>query len=324
VAQSPVSHQAAADALPMRDAFSVLFFVSVGMLFDPSFLVHQPLMVAAALVIVMLAKPLAALVIVAVLGYSARTALTVALALSQIGEFSFIVSQVAREHGLMSENGHNVLVAAAMISITLNPLVFRSLDRVEAWARGHPRVWGLVNGRADRYAARVNTTAATTIEATTKPLAIIVGHGPVGRVVDALLRDAGMETVIVEMNMDTVKSLVAAGHAAIFGDATRREVLEQAGAHRASHLVVTLPHSSSKEPLICTARELNPGIDVTVRARYLAESESLRRAGASKVVVEEGEAGLAMARHVLERREVARPMIDNLLGALRRLWKMDE
>lgn len=134
-AQSPVSHQAAADALPMRDAFAVLFFVSVGMLFDPTFLVEQPLMVFAALGIVLVAKPLAALLIVALLGHSMRTALTVAIGLAQIGEFSFILSDLARQHGLMPDAGHNVLVAAAIISITLNPLLFRSLPALEAWIR---------------------------------------------------------------------------------------------------------------------------------------------------------------------------------------------
>src|SRR5690606_6361907 len=131
VAQSPVSHQAAADALPMRDAFAVLFFVSVGMLFDPAVLVEEPMMIAAALGIIFLVKPLAALLIVAVLGHSVRTALTVALALAQIGEFSFILSELARQHGLMSNEGHSVLVASAIISITLHPLIFRALPGIE-------------------------------------------------------------------------------------------------------------------------------------------------------------------------------------------------
>jgi predicted Kef-type K+ transport protein/mannitol/fructose-specific phosphotransferase system IIA component (Ntr-type) len=149
VAQSPVSHQAAADALPMRDAFAVLFFVSVGMLFDPGFLITQPLMVVAALGIILLAKPLTALIIVALLGHSGRTALTVAIGLAQIGEFSFILSELARQHGLMPEAGHNVLVAAAIISITLNPVLFRALPRIESWLKARPRLWQMLNGRAE-------------------------------------------------------------------------------------------------------------------------------------------------------------------------------
>src|SRR5262249_49103198 len=148
VAQSPVSHQAAADALPLRDAFAVLFFVSVGMLFDPTFLVKEPLMVAAARAVILVAKPLAAPLLAALLGAAARTALTVAVGLAQIGEFSFILSDLARRCGLMPEAGHNVLVAAAIISISLNPLLFRALPTVEGWLRRQRRLWRLLNMRA--------------------------------------------------------------------------------------------------------------------------------------------------------------------------------
>lgn len=323
VAQSPVSHQAAADALPMRDAFAVLFFVSVGMLFDPSFLVREPLMVGAGLMIVLVAKPVAALVLVALFGYTARTALTVAIGLAQIGEFSFILSQVAREHRLMPEDGHSVLVATAMISITLNPLLFRSIDPLERWLRGRPRLWRLMNARADRRALESNATATDRIAGVNKPLAVLVGYGPVGRVVDALLRDAGLETVVIDFNMDTVASLTKAGRAAIFGDASQRDVLESAGIKRAAHLVVTLPQAADRGPLVLAARELNPAIEITVRARYLGEREILEQAGATKVVYEEGEAGIAMARHIMERRAVDPKQIEQLLGAIRRVWKMD-
>ncbi len=326
VAQSPVSQQAAADALPMRDAFAVLFFVSVGMMFDPSMLTRQPWMVAAGAGVVLIAKPLAALAIVAVLGYSARTALAVAIGLAQIGEFSFILSQVSREHGLMSEEGHHVLVAVAIISITLNPLLFRSIDGIEAWLKGRRRLWRLLNGRADARMRAINAEAQAAIAAAgeAKPMAIIVGYGPVGRVVDALLRDAGLHTVIIEMNMDTVQSLSRGGRTAIFGDATRREVLEQAGLKRAAHLVLTLPHSTDRGPLVMTARELNPDIEITVRARYLGEQETLSHAGANRVIYEEGEAGVALARHIMQRRGIDQKTIDQLLAAIRRVWRMQD
>lgn len=320
VAQSPVSHQAAADALPMRDAFAVLFFVSVGMLFDPTFVIREPLMISAGLAIVLLAKPLAALVIVAVLGYPARTALTVAIGLAQIGEFSFILAQVAREHGLMPPEGQSVLVGTAIISISINPLLFRAITPIEKWLKSKPTLWKLFNARADKRAAALNTLAPPAEGEAPKPLAIIVGYGPVGRVVDALVRDAGVRTVIVDMNMDTVQGLKRAGRDAIYGDATRPEILDQAGVREAVHLVVTLPHSSGRSDLAMAARELNPSIEITIRARYLAERESLTQAGASKVVYEEGEAGIALARHVMERRNLPREEIDKLLTALRTLW----
>jgi CPA2 family monovalent cation:H+ antiporter-2 len=275
VGQSPVSHQAASDALPMRDAFAVLFFVSVGMLFDPMFIIREPAVTAAALGIVLIAKPLAALAIVAVLGHSIRTGLTVAVGLAQIGEFSFILGEVAKDHKLLPEAGTHALVAAAIISITLNPLLFRLVGPMESWLRARPRLWQIVNGRADRKMRQINAEAKNAIKAVEKPLAVIVGYGPVGRVVDAILRDTGMETSIVDFNMDTVRSLTSQGRLAVFGDASRADILEQAGVpHAEQQLILTLPHTVEAAPLVMAARELNPKLEVTVRGRYLGRSRS--------------------------------------------------
>lgn len=322
VAHSPTSHQAAADAMPMRDAFSVLFFVAVGMLFDPAFLLEEPWMIACALAIVLVVKPLAALIIVAVLGYPGRTALTVAIGLAQIGEFSFILGQVAFEHNLIPDEARHILVAAAMISITLNPLLFGSLDRIERWVQRRPLLWKLLNARSERRQNAINAKAQPAIVAAEKPLAVIVGYGPVGRVVDALLRDAGFHTVIVEMNMHSVESLVKAGRSAIYGDATRPDILDQAGVRRAAYLVVTLPHSASRADLVQAAREINPTMNIIIRARYLAEGDALRLAGSTRTVFEEGETGIAIARQVMELRGINPATCDKMLDAIRTLWKM--
>jgi CPA2 family monovalent cation:H+ antiporter-2 len=320
VGQSPVSHQAAADALPLRDAFAVLFFVSVGMLFDPAFVIREPLMVLAALGIILVAKPLAALVLVALLGHSARTALTVALGLAQIGEFSFILSEQARHHGLMPDSGHNVLVAAAIFSIALNPVLFRSLGSIEAWLRGRPRLWALLNGRAERRARETNACAAGQDgrrEAAGGRLAIVVGYGPVGRSVHRLLSDAGLATVVVEMNMDTVSELKRRGQAAIFGDASRAAILEEAGLRRASHLVVALPYSAGRTPVVVAARDLNPGVRILVRAHYLREREELEQAGVTAAVFEEGEAAVGLARLVLADTGADREAVERKVRDLR-------
>ena len=322
VAQSPVSHHAAADALPMRDAFAVLFFVSVGMLFNPFFVVDQPMLVLVGVGVVLVAKPLAALVIVAICGYSVRTALTVAIGLAQIGEFSFILASVAKQHGLLPDDGMNMLVATAMISITVNPLLFRSLDRFERAIERVPWLWKLLDARHAKRTSSITIHASTSLAARTKPLAVIVGYGPVGRLVDALLRDAGLETAIVDMNIDTVRQLQSKGRIAIYGDASRREVLEQAGLRDAVHLVLSLPNSEERGSLVMLARELNPSVEITARTRYLAEREVLERAGATTVVSEEGESGIALARRVLERRGLAPQQIEKLLGAVRRIWGM--
>jgi CPA2 family monovalent cation:H+ antiporter-2 len=320
VAQSPVSHHAAADALPMSDAFAVLFFVSVGMLFDPFFILDRPDLVLMGLSVVLIAKPVAALAIVAICGYTVRTALTVAIGLSQIGEFSFILGQVARQHGLMPDDGMNMLVATAMISITINPLLFRSIDRIERAVERVPWLWWILSARHARRAQGLDADATMNLSARTKPLAIVVGYGPVGRLVDALLRDAGLETAIIDMNIDTVRQLQSRGRIAVYGDAARREVLEHAGIRDAVHLVLSLPNSEERGSLVMLARELNATVEITARARYLAEREVLLRAGANTVVSEEGEAGIALAQHVLERRGIAPAQVDKLLAAMRQLW----
>jgi CPA2 family monovalent cation:H+ antiporter-2 len=320
VALSPVSHQAAADALPLRDAFAVLFFVSVGMVFDPMFLLEEPLLMAATLGIVLLVKPLMALLIVSVLGHSVRTALTVAFALAQIGEFSFILSNLAGQHGLMTEAGHNAIVGAAIISITLNPMLFRSIDSVEAWLRGRPRLWRLLNARARKRVVDVNKSVAgmiATIDPEEERLAILVGYGPVGRTVDGLLEEAGFKTVVIEMNMDTVLELKEQGQPAIYGDASRDSILELAGVNKASHLVLTLPQSAICSTICSHARNLNPHLKIFVRARYLREREDLEQAGATASIFEEAEAALALARLVLVDSGASEERIDHAMREIR-------
>jgi CPA2 family monovalent cation:H+ antiporter-2 len=302
VALSPASAQAAADALPMRDAFAVIFFVSVGMLFDPSILTHEPWLILTALAIILIIKPLSALLIVALLGRSVRTALTVALGLAQIGEFSFILSEIARQHDLMKESGYSVLIASAIISITINPLLFQLRIPIENWLRSKPKLWGLLNGRADRRARAVNSQVSEQVAehaASDKPLAVVVGFGPVGRAVHRLLTDAGLVTVVIDLNMDTISELQSEGQAAIFGDASREAILEEAGMPKAAYLVLTLPDASARSAVVIAAKNLNPSARVFVRAHYLRERQDLERAGATSAVFEEEEAAVALARLVL-------------------------
>lgn len=299
VGQSPLSYQAAADALPLRDAFAVLFFVSVGMLFDPALLVRQPLLVLAALAVVMVGKPLVAFAVVAALGYSTRTALTAGLALAQIGEFSFILAQLGREQGLLPAEGPQVLVACALVSISLNPILMRALDPAEGWLRRHPRLWAMVEGRAEKKRAAVNLDTAQGLERRPGPRAVVVGYGPVGQAVERLIRQAGLDTVVIDLNPDTVRGLTDQGQAALFGDASHPDILKQAGIDTATHLVVTLPHSQNRMPLIMAARQRNPALRILVRARYLKERGELMQAGASDACFEEKEAAVALAQLVL-------------------------
>ncbi len=320
VAQSPVSHQAAADALPLRDAFSVLFFVSVGMIFNPIYLLEQPTLILISLFIILVIKPLAALTIVALLGWSVRTALTVALALAQVGEFSFILSDVGRAHGLISEAAHSVLIASAILTIPLNPLIFRMLPMIEQFVRRREWLWKILNYRTDKRIRRANQVVAEAVDTPLEPeerLAVVIGFGPVGRSVNQLLRRAGLRTVIIDMNMDAVTEANRNGQEAIYGDGSREAVLEQAGVDRASHLVVTLPQSSSVGTIIYAAKSLNPDIRILVRARYLQERKHLEEAGASGAVFEEGEAAIALSRLVLADFGASRDVVERTVRDLR-------
>jgi CPA2 family monovalent cation:H+ antiporter-2 len=298
VGRSPVSQQAAADALPLRDAFAVLFFTSVGMLFDWHFVVHRPFLLLAGLGVVMIGKPLAALAIVAIIGYPARTAVVVAVALAQIGEFSFILSNLGQAYKLVDADGHNLLVACSIVSITLNPLLFRTVPWIERRLQAWPALWRFMNRGAGKREARVNEAAGNLIERSDKPLAVILGYGPVGRAVDSILAGSELETVIVDLNMDTVQDLTKRGRAAIYGDAFNIEVMHQA-LGRATHLIVSLPHSFNRTPLIAAAKLINPDVKVFVRAHYLREREELEQAGADAACYEEAEAAVALSRLVL-------------------------
>jgi CPA2 family monovalent cation:H+ antiporter-2 len=244
----------------------------------------------------------------------------VAVGLAQVGEFSFVLSELARHHGLMPEAGQNTLIAAAILSISLNPLLFRSLDKIERRLAASDWLWNAINVRAARRADRINGSAEPLPAAVTSDqqrLAIIVGYGPVGRAVDRLLREAGLATMIVELNADTVTELHSKNQAAVFGDASQAAILRQAGVDRASHLVVTLPQARQRTAVVAAARYLKPSLRILVRAHYLAERHELDQAGATAEVFEEGEAAVALARLVMTDAGADRERIDQSLRELR-------
>lgn len=299
VGQSPVSQQAGADALPMRDAFAVLFFVSVGMMFDPAYVTREPWMVLAGLGVILIAKPLAALAIVIVLGHPARTALTVAIGLAQIGEFSFIVFELAFKHALVPPDARHLLVACAIASIAINPLLVAGLAPAESALRRSPRLWRLLNFRAERLVREGNAKAVADVAAAPGPLAIVVGYGPTGRQIDRLLREAGLATVVVDLNMEAVRGLMAEGRTAIFGDASNPELLAQAGLDRARFLVLTTPADVGRRAMISTSMLINPEIRIVMRTQYQSEADLARHFGAHAVVADEIESAVAMTEAIL-------------------------
>jgi CPA2 family monovalent cation:H+ antiporter-2 len=295
VGQSDFSSRAASDALPMRDAFAVLFFVSVGMLLNPAQLPQIWPVAAATLAVVLLGKPLVALVVVALFRLPVRTGISVGLALGQIGEFSFILAALGRQLGLVPAQAAEALVVTAIVSITLNPVLFARRELFARWlSRLAPR------RKAEEAARTAGDKGEGDPEAKAAHRAIVVGYGPVGRTLSRLLRENGIEPTIIEMNLDTVKALRADGARAIYGDATQREILEQAGIRTARGLLFTASGVPA-EAVIRPARELNPKLFILARASYIREAGTLKSAGADLVVAGEGEVALAMTEHLLSR-----------------------
>jgi CPA2 family monovalent cation:H+ antiporter-2 len=308
VGQSEFSSRAASEALPMRDAFAVLFFVSVGMMFDPAFLVQAPVLVAATLGIILLGKPLAALAIVLWLRYPLRVALAVAVALAQIGEFSFILAALGRELKLLPEQATNVLVAAAIVSISLNPALYRLTDVLEARAKRSPRLWRWLNARL--RAELPGPPPVTDDGAAPHGQAVVVGYGPVGRTLVRLLQENGIEPTVIELNLETVHRLRDDGLRAVYGDATHKETVQEAGTTHARAFILSSSGMRGSEEAIRLAREANPRIRVFARAAYLREVPALRRAGADAVFAGEGEVALSMTEFLLRQLGASAEQID--------------
>ena len=296
VGRSDFSSRAASEALPMRDAFAVLFFVSVGMLLDPGYLLEAPGLIAATLAVVLVGKPLIALLTVRVLGYSFKTALTIAIALGQIGEFSFILSSIGRDLGILPAAATNTLVAAAIVSIVLNPLLYRAIEPLDRSVSARPALARLLNPAPD-----VPETGDKASRPVSSPghRAVVIGYGPTGRTVVRLLRENDVVPTVVELNVDTLHALKEQGIDAVYGDATRPETLASAGLDKAGTLILTSAGMENSPDVIRNARELNPGVRVLARAAYLRDLNPLQHAGADNVYSGEGEVALAFIEDIM-------------------------
>ena len=288
VGQSEFSARAAADALPMRDAFAVLFFVSVGMMFDPAAVVTGWPLMLATLSIVIIGKPLAALVVVLIFKKPLRFALCIAVALAQIGEFSFILAQLAQSLNVMPKEAIHALVFASVVSITINPLLYQSIDPFIRWLE--KRGWVTTPAKVDLKKVPELDANATRV--------VVVGYGPVGRTLCRILRDNHIEAVVVEMNLDTVQELHAEGLPAVYGEASSREILAHAGIEKAAGLIIAASSAVSTE-VVEAARDLNPKIRIITRSTYLKENNALLHAGADAVFSSEGEIALSMTAFLM-------------------------
>lgn len=297
--ESRYGHRAAQESLPLRDAFAVLFFVSVGMLFEPAVLVEQPLRVLAVVAIVVLGKSLAAAALVLLLRYPLNTALLVAASLGQIGEFSFILAGMGLALGLLPAEGMSLVLAGALISIAINPLIFGLVEPLRRWVLAHSAMARRLELRDDPLAELPQDTARRFLEGQV----VLVGHGRVGQRIAQALQQRGIAHVIAEQNRDIVEDLRRQGRAAVCGDATDPAVLIQAHIAEAAMLVVALPDALAARQMVLTARTLNPGIEVVLRSPDADAGEQLRREADGTVFSSEEELARGMAGHVLARFE---------------------
>jgi CPA2 family monovalent cation:H+ antiporter-2 len=290
LAESELSHQAANETLPLRDAFAVLFFVSVGMLFDPTILLREPWAVLGVVFIILVGKSLAAFLIVLAFRHPVGTALTISASLAQIGEFSFILANLGVELDLLPERGRALILAGAILSIMANPFFFVALDRLGAWLerRRRPAAAEATSAVAEPEEMRVTGL---------KDHAVLIGYGRVGSVVGEALQARGQPLYVIEESSKVIDQLRGRGVEAVSGNAAAAEVLRTANLGAARVLFIAVPNAFEAGQIVEQARAANPGLRILARAHLDAEVDYLRQLGADVIIMGE--------------REIARAMLEN-------------
>ena len=292
LSESQLSQQAVTESLPLRDAFAVLFFVSVGMLFDPAVLLAAPLALLATIVIILIGKSVVAFFVVRLFGHARSTALMISASLAQIGEFSFILADRSRALGLLPEDGRNLILAGAIISILVNPLLFAALDLYAA-----RRDKALAEAAAD--AREEEVPMREPIRPTTlRNHVVLVGHGRVGSFISSVLGEQSVPLFVIEDNEDGVAALRQEGIAALEGNAADPAVIEAANLPEARCLLVAIPDAFEGGQVVQQAHAINPSLPIIARAHSQEEIDYLKRHGATLVV---------MGEH-----EIAKTMLDNV------------
>lgn len=308
VSESPLSHQVGADIVPFREAFAVLFFVSIGMLVNPGYVVGNIVPILALTGLIVLAKPLMTLLMGFVLPWPARTTLVVAAGLSQIGEFSFILGQAGIALGLLDQSQYSLILAGAILSITFNPLMFRSIRPVEGWLQKSPRLWKLL----DRQGPPLPE-----LDEEINGHVVIVGYGRVGRHISSVLGEIGIPHLVVEADAERVQELSRNKIPNLYGDAANSEVLAHAGLAHARALVVAGPDEDASAMVVTAARDLAPELPIIARATSEQGTKHLAQLGAQDVIHPELEGGLEIIRHTLLQLGYPLPEIFRYTDAIR-------
>ena len=301
VKESDFSHRAEEETLPLREIFSILFFVSVGMLFDPSILIEEPLRIMAVIAIIMVGKTLAAMALVLFFRYPINTALTVGASLAQIGEFSFILATLGLSLGLLTLDAQNLILAGALFSITLNSFVFSAIEPVQRWIRERSHLARLLERSGDPLAMLPDEVD----QAYLRDQVVIIGYGGVGRRISENLMQQNIKVVIAEENREIVEKLRAQGMAAVSGEATEPYVLIQAHIQHARLLVISPMDILDIHRIVDIAKQLNPEIQVLICAESKEEAAVIRDENIGEVFYAKEEMAKNMSHHILNQIELA-------------------
>lgn len=296
MSESELSHRAAEESLPLRDAFAVLFFISVGMLFDPMSLIREPLPLLGTLAIILIGKSVAAFVIVRAFRRPVGTALTISASLAQIGEFSFILAGLGVSLNLLPPAGRDLILAGAILSIFLNPVMFVLAERMRPWIE---RRVGTEPATADSEEAEIAVSEPEPLPRTRlSGQTIIVGYGQIGKRVAADLHERGKPFLVIEVSPKIHDGLKEKGAETIAGNASDAEILDAANPAAAHNIVIAIPNAFEAGRVIALARAANPALRIVVRACSLAEAQYLRDLGASSVILGEEEIAVAMTKAI--------------------------
>ncbi len=312
ISESDLSYQANAETLSLQEAFTVLFFVSVGMKFDPQVLAQYPLHVLVALAIVMVGKSLAALFITLLFRYPILTGLTIAASLAQIGEFSFILINLGIYLNLVPKVALSIVLAAAILSIALNPLIFQTINPINQWLANHPSILKWFE-RSDSSDDQIEADDPVPIS----DHVVMIGYGRVGKTIGSALSANGIPFVVVDLDRVTIDQLKGEGVPYVFGDASRKGILAHAGLQDAKLVIVATPAKSSVREIVKSARAINPAIAICVRSHEIEDAENLADLGVQRIVLGEFELALEMSKVALDRYGVDQEARRSTIGALR-------
>jgi monovalent cation:H+ antiporter-2, CPA2 family len=297
LAESALSQRAANEVIPLRDAFAVLFFVSVGMLFNPTIVMRAPLTVGATFLIIVAGNALAVFAIILLFRHPLRAAITLGVSLSQIAEFSFILTDLGVDLKLLPEDGRDLILAGALLSVFVNPLLFAGVDRIDPWLKQREQ-----RNAAGKISVSITKSSEAEIPATSLIRhAVLVGYGRVGRLVGESLIGTGLPILVIEERQEVVNELRAKGIKAISGNAGQPGLLKAANLAKARWLISAIPNPFESANLIEQGRADNPRLEIIARAHSDAEVEYLKKCGANFIIVGETEIARGITEHIVGR-----------------------